>query len=209
MRGAAMIASATEQAVRIVPGLLWIAFAAAVVALFYRPIRDDLIPRLSTLKLPGGIELALFDRVSSAAEKQNVTISYEDKSRIVRRLERSSEVLRGARILWVDDHPENNSDEAAILSTFGVSIQFATTTQKALDLLSSERFDVVISDSEREGRQDEGIRFLDETKGVPWTILYIGDYKPELGTPRYAFGITDQPHQLLHYVLDALERQRG
>jgi hypothetical protein len=204
-----MVASASEEAVRIVPGLLWIAFAATALALFYKTIRNEVIPRLSTLKLPGGIELALFDRVTNAAQKQNVTISYEDRSRIVRRLERSSEVLRGARILWVDDHPENNSDEAAILSAFGVSIQFATTTREALNLLSSEQFDVAISDSEREGRQDEGIRFLDETKGVPWTILYVGDYKPEFGTPRYAFGITNRPHELLHYVLDALERQRG
>jgi CheY-like chemotaxis protein len=204
-----MVASVGEEAVRIVPGLLWIAFAAAVLAVFYKPIRDDLIPRLSTLKLPGGIEVALLERVTNAAEKQNVEVSQEDKSRIVRRLERSSDLLRGARILWVDDHPENNSNEVAILATFGVSTTFARTTRKALDLLSHERFDVVISDNERDGQPNEGIRFVEETRGDPWTILYIGDYKPELGTPPYAFAITDRPHQLLHYVLDALARQRG
>jgi hypothetical protein len=206
---AAMIATIGEAIVQIIPGLLWVAFAAVVLAIFYKPIRDDLIPRLSTVTLPGGIELALFDRVTSAAEKQSVTISTEDKSRIVRRLERSSDVLRGARLLWVDDRPENNNDEAAILSTFGVAIEFTTTTQQALEFLSSQQFDVVISDMDHEGQPDAGIKLLDQTKGVPWTILYVGNYKPELGTPRYAFAITNRPHQLLHYVLDALERQRG
>jgi CheY-like chemotaxis protein len=204
-----MVAAAGDEAVRIIPSLLWIVFAAAALALFYKTIRDEVLPRLRTLKLPGGIELALFDRVTDAAEKQNVTISNQDKSRIVRRLERSSELLRGARILWVDDHPENNTDEAAILTAFGVRLQFASTTQEALNLLQGGRFDVVISDLERQGQPDEGIRFVEQTKGIPWTILYVGDYKPELGTPPYAFAITNRPHQLLHYVLDALERQRG
>lgn len=204
-----MVAAAGEEAVRIIPSLLWIAFAGAALALFYKTIRDQVIPRLSTVKLPGGIELALLERVADAAEKQNVSVSNEDKSRIVRRLERSSELLRGARILWVDDHPENNTDEAAILTAFGVGLQFATATEEALDLLRGGRFDVVISDMERQGEPKEGIRFVDQTRGIPWTILYVGDYKPELGTPPYAFAITNRPHQLLHYVLDALERQRG
>jgi CheY-like chemotaxis protein len=204
-----MIASAGEEAVRIIPSLLWVAFAAVALALFYRPIRDEVVPRLTTLKLPGGIEVSLRERVTQAAEKQEVEVSEDDKSRIVRRLERSRSLLHGARILWVDDNPENNINEATILESFGSLIRFEKTTQEAINALAREQFDVVISDNERERQPKEGIRFVKEIEGRPWAILYVGDYSPDLGTPPYAFAITDEPHQLLHYVLDALERQRG
>jgi CheY-like chemotaxis protein len=202
-------ANATDSAIGIIPSLLWIAFAATVVAVFYKPIRDEVIPRLGTLKLPGGFELALRDRVEAAAQAQGVSVSEDDKSRIVKRLERSADLLKTAKILWVDDHPENNLNEAGVLRSFGASIEVATTTQQGFDLLSRRKFDVVISDIAREGRDDEGVRFVEKTEGRPWTILYAGDVHPELGTQPYAFGITNRPHQLLHYVLDALERERG
>jgi hypothetical protein len=37
-------------------------------------------------------------------------------------------------------------------------------------------------------------------------IFYLWDYKPELGTPAGAFGITKRPDKLLHLVIDALAR---
>jgi CheY-like chemotaxis protein len=204
-----VLASTTDSLIEIIPSLLWIAFAAGLVAVFYKPIRYELIPRLSSLKLPGGIELALRDRVEAAAKVQKVSVSTDDNYRIVKRLERSGDLIGGAKILWVDDDPARNDNEAEILRTFGASIEFATTTQQALRVLKRGTFDVVISDNKREGKRDEGERFVERTKGRPWTILYVGDLRPELGTPPYAFGITNKPHQLLHYVVDALERERG
>ena len=106
---------------RTIPSLLWIVFAGVVVAVFYRPIRYELLPRLSTLKLRGGIELTLKDRIQSAAQRQQVEVSEDDKTRIVRRLERLSALVRGASILWIDDKPENNVNEASILTAFGAT----------------------------------------------------------------------------------------
>jgi hypothetical protein len=37
-------------------------------------------------------------------------------------------------------------------------------------------------------------------------VFYVGREWPK---PEQAFALTTQPHQLLHYVLDALERSRG
>lgn len=202
-------ASTGEEAVRIIPGILWIVFAAAVVAIFYRPIRYELLPRLSTLKLPGGIELTLKERIDDAAQRQRVTVSEDDKGRIVRRLERLAPLLRAARILWVDDAPENNINEASILAAFGAMIDTARSTSEANEKLKRSHYDLVISDIQREGLTDAGVRFVRERRGVPWTILYAGDYDPAQGTPPFAFAITNRPHQLLHYVLDVLERERA
>lgn len=208
--GSQVLASTTDSLIEIIPSLLWIAFAAALVAVFYKPIRDDVIPRLSTLKLPGGIELALRDRVAAAAARRpGVTLSEKDESRIVKRLERSADVLKSALILWVDDDPAGNLNEAQMLRSLGAWIEFATTTDQGRELLRKAKFDVVISDIDREGRKDEGVRFVQQIRGKPPTILYVTELDRELGTPAHAFAITNRPDQLLHYVLDALDRERG
>jgi CheY-like chemotaxis protein len=205
-----MLASTTDSLIEIIPSLLWIAFAAVLVAVFYRSIRDDVIPRLSTLKLPGGIELALRERVAAAAkDRPGVTLSEKDESRIVKRLERSADLLKGALILWVDDDPDGNLNEAQTLRSLGAWIEFATTSKRGRELLRKGKFDLVISDIEREDRKDEGLRFVKQIRGKPPTILYVTNLDRERGTPADAFAITNRPDQLLHYVLDALDRERG
>jgi CheY-like chemotaxis protein len=204
-----LVASAEEEAIRLIPSLLWILFAAVALAVFYRPIRYELLPRLSSLKLPGGIELTLKNHIDDAAKQQGVQVSEDDKTRIVRRLERSQSVVRGASILWIDDTPQNNANESSILTTFGAQITTAKTSAEAEKQLKKGRFDLVISDIRREGEADKGLRFLEQHSKLPSTIFYVRDCDEARGTPPHAFAITNRPHQLLHYVLDALERGRG
>jgi hypothetical protein len=40
-------------------------------------------------------------------------------------------------------------------------------------------------------------------------IFYVGSSDPESEPPSGAFGITADPSELLHLVLDVLERSRG
>ena len=208
--GSEVLASTTDSVIEIIPSLLWIAFAAALVAVFYKQIRDDVLPRLSTLKLPGGIELSLRERVAAAAARRpGVTLSEKDEARIVKRLERSADVVKSALILWVDDDPAGNLNEAQMLRSFGAWIEFATTSRQGRELLRKAKFDVVISDIKREDREDEGVQFVKQIRGEPPTILYVTELDRELRTPAYAFAITNRPDQLLHYVLDALDRERG
>jgi hypothetical protein len=64
----------------------------------------------------------------------------------------------------------------------------------------------------REGHSDEGERFLARV----WTagsrepvVFYIMSFDPSRGTPGDAVGITNRPDELVHPVLDGLERVRG
>lgn len=41
---------------------------------------------------------------------------------------------------------------------------------------------------------------------VGWTIFYVFDLKPSV--PKHAFNITNRPDYLLHFVMDALEREK-
>ena len=118
-------------------------------------------------------------------------------------------LLDAARVLWIDDHPENNSWERRSLEAFGVVFVTVQTTPSALAILSRERFDVIISDIGR----DSGPTGLAALPGlqaasprVP-VIFYVGDLKP--GTPAGAFGIANDPEELLHLLMDVLARIRS
>ena len=76
-------------------------------------------------------------------------------------------------------------------------------------MISQSRYDLLISDIDRDGVPDEGLRFLSqmhERNSWPRTIFYIGHVEQESCVPAHAFGISDRPDELLHLVMDALER---
>lgn len=131
------------------------------------------------------------------------------QSSALRRLERVHEVINGARILWIDDHPEWNSWEIACLEAAGASVRTVSTTQSALGFVD-HGYDAIVSDIDREGSTTAGLTALPSLRAAAPTtpiILYVGHVDP-LGVPVGAFGITDRPDELLHLVLDALERGR-
>lgn len=68
------------------------------------------------------------------------------------------------RILWVDDNPDNNREERAVLlqKRFGlpISIVLSTNTEDALSRLSGQTFDLVVSDAVRGDDYEAGINLL-------------------------------------------------
>lgn len=129
----------------------------------------------------------------------------------LRRAQMARTALEGARVLWVDDHPENNVWERRLLGAFGVDITTAESTRSALALVSASTFDLIFSDIDRGDAPDEGVhRLPDIRREAPTTpvIFYVGQVKQSSGPPSGAFGITDDPGELLHLVLDELERTR-
>ncbi len=65
------------------------------------------------------------------------------------------------RILWVDDNPQNNSDEIGVLKTQGYEFALATSTDEAMDMLGHQSFEAVISDMKRKEGAREGYTLLD------------------------------------------------
>jgi CheY-like chemotaxis protein len=132
------------------------------------------------------------------------------RSSALRRARLVAEILRGASILWVDDRPENNMWERSLLHAFGIETLTAETTRSALACLERRRVDLVLSDIARENRPDEGVRAIPEIKSKAVdaaVILYVGSLSSS-NPPRGAFGITNDPNELLHLILDSLERTR-
>jgi CheY-like chemotaxis protein len=144
----------------------------------------------------------------------------QDRQRALEKAKANRKVFEGAEILWVDDRPSNNRNEARMLRSFGALITFACTTDEALgainDAISQARpFHIVLSDISRDGpppNPRSGLEMLAmfQAKGITLPVIfYVGEPKPDAGTPAGAFGITHRPDVLLTLVGDALGRVRG
>lgn len=200
------------ELVRLIPSVLWILFVAILIGIFYRPIRYELLPRMSGFSA-FGVEVTLIrEELDRAIEDQEVQVSKNDRVQVLRRAQRVASVLRGAQVLWVDDNPDNNNYERGVLQSLGIVVDLARSTDKALAMLRSKKYDAVISDMERDGVEDEGQRFVSkmlEQELYRWTTFYVAGFDPSRGVPSYVHGMTNRPDHLLHNVMDILERERS
>jgi CheY-like chemotaxis protein len=141
------------------------------------------------------------------------------RSPALRRARRSLGVLSGSRVLWIDDRPNVNAAERRTLMALGVEVELAIDTVPALELIArrghgpgGQAFDLIISDIARPDSRTAGIDALPLLRQLaPNTpvIFYVGTSDPNRDPPAGAFGLTTDPSELLHLVIDALERRRG
>jgi CheY-like chemotaxis protein len=194
----------------------------ALVVKNYRSIISTLLPRLRSLKCPI-MELEFANSaIRSAVElaqkspEWNVQVSEEERTQAIERARKNIDLFGNTNLLWVDDRPENNLNEQRMFRSLGVSIDNAASTEKALRMLSIAPYDVIITDMMREGDPEAGLTFLQHKKTNPNiiaknrttpAIIYLGNYDEKKGVPANAFGITNRTDNLLHLVIDALQRK--
>lgn len=129
----------------------------------------------------------------------------------LRRAASVGHALQGARILWVDDHPESYAWERELFRSLGVVIVSVEATDSALACVEKESFDLVLSDIQRDREPMDGIegaRQINAIKPHLPIVFYVGDLTSNR-IPEPAMGITNEPNELLHLVLDRLERARS
>ncbi len=206
------------ELVKILPSVFWLIVAIIVVAIFYRPIRNQLLPLVTGLKI-GGIECSFVREgiqaaVALAQKHKNwqVQVSEEAASLVMERAARNLGRLQRAKILWVDDGPENNFNEIKMLHQLRTDVETAKSTEEALALIDEKKaYDIVLSDLKRGDDATAGLTMLSKLKdshpALP-VIFYVGEFAPERGLPPFAFGLTNRPDELLHLILDILERRK-
>ena len=148
----------------------------------------------------------LQERMPKLAAKSELLVMLP---RLHARAQLNASLVRGRRVLWVDDMPANTHYERVALAEMGLVVDVATSSEEALHCARHLNPDVIISDMERHGYSTAGIKFLEKarTEGiVAPLIFYIGLVDHNRGTPAHAFGITDRPDEVLHLVLDVLSR---
>ena len=91
-------------------------------------------------------------------------------------------------------------------------IDLARKSDEGFDALGRADYDLIISNMNRDGNSDEGARFLARVRAAGYSepvVFYILNLTPSRETPGDAVGITNRPDELVHLVLDGLERVRG
>lgn len=204
------------ELLQLIPSILWFLLGLVLIILFYRPLRYELLPNLSGFKAMGvefsfvqeSIEAAI--ELAEKSPKWKVEISRADKERALSRARNHLSVFKGAQILWVDDHPENNLNERRMLRQLNTEIDMVTNSEEALRILDNAKYDVVLSDMARGQDPLAGLDFLQKLREFDRStpvIFYIGVIDLDKGVPGRAFGITNRPDELLHLILDVLERK--
>jgi CheY-like chemotaxis protein len=180
-----------------IAALLWVLLAGFVVWLLREPLTAA-VSRLATFEA-FGVKFALsggaaLDAAIELAEKNPawpVEVPAADRKAALDRANAHRSLFEGAEILWVDDRPSNNRNEARMLRSFGALVTFAATTEEALHALQTaaqqhQPFDIILSDISRD------LPASDPTAGL--TMLW------QLGDAGF--------QQLLQLVIDALSRVR-
>ena len=144
--------------------------------------------------------------------KKHYTSTESGRNQVARRAARLESIIRGGRVLLVNDIPSEMAHVIGLLQALSIEVQVAKTSEEAISLIGRNTFDVVVSDMRRGSMPDEGMRFLRRIRinGIQLrTIFTVGNYEPEKGTPAHAFGITNRVDELLNLIFDAFERARG
>ena len=206
--------------------LLWVLLAAYVIWLLRQPLTAA-VARLASFEafgvkfaLSGGAALDAAIELAQKNPAWPVEVPAADRTAALDRASANRSVFEGAEILWVDDRPSNNRNEARMLRSFGALVTFAATTEEAVHALQAaaeqhQPFDVILSDISRELPAPDltaGLTMLPCLRNTGFqqpVIYYVGRPNPGAGVPAGAFGVTNRPDQLLQLVVDALSRVRG
>jgi len=206
-----------KEVYAIIPSLLWFILVLGLL-IFFRGNLIDLFSRLAGFEALGVKVNCMRESIDAAvelakkSEKWQVDVPKQDERKVIERAKRRMKLFKGTQILWVDDEPENNLNERRMFRELDCDLDCVKSTDDALKVLKGAPYDFIISDMARPESTTAGLDMVKtfHERGVHTpVILYVGEHRPELGVPAYAFGITNRPDQLLHLVLDVLERTKG
>jgi CheY-like chemotaxis protein len=106
----------------------------------------------------------------------------------LRRAETQRSLLDGARILWIDDHPESTTWERRVLESFGAAF---VTVQSTASAVAVARADALISDIGRD-TGESGLAGLPAVRDQPRCRSFLSPTS-RAGVPPGAHGITNDP----------------
>lgn len=131
------------------------------------------------------------------------------------------ELLRGepadivGRVLWVDDHPDNNVEEKRYLEAHKVAVYQVKTTEEALTLLSMYQYRAVISDMNRNGKYLDGFTLIHEMRRRDdRTPFYLYTYVPSTAqntklAQEGGQGVATKSKELYALILPLMSKKPG
>ena len=188
------------------PHVLWGLLLVWVLRKVGWPAVRSAMLRVKAVEL-GPVRVEIESGVESAAAARGVEVPEREKKMVAKRLRSAQPQLAMTRVLWIDDVPAGNKAEIGLLNGLGATIDLARGDGEARERLKGAVYDIVLSDIRRGQCRDAGIRFLPEVSDAilaPPVIFYVRESQ---GTPGGAFGIATRPDELMHLIVDAVERK--
>jgi CheY-like chemotaxis protein len=179
----------TAKLIEAIATLLWPVFAI-VLALFFRQPLASVIKswawRKSTLKV-GDLEISVDDY--NQQQRDMVGDLQEKIVELESRLSDNSTTIQPSEmkiksVLWVDDHPENHIQLIEQLKKNDITIVQELSTSDAMNSLSRNKFDLIITDMHRvesgKGRNEAGMDLISLVRQANYTtpiVLFFGRSK--------------------------------
>jgi CheY-like chemotaxis protein len=219
----------TAAVIDAIAGLIGTIVWPAVVLVAFFVLRGPLTRLVGDARRPqpgsGGLAGALTTEAEAAIVAATVAreagTTPDEAARVVRESRAAAEEaataggLSGHTVLWVDERPDTNRYEQAMLGALGMSVVVRTSSEEALSTLASRPFDLVVSDLQRGGDPVAGFGLLEAARAsghhLP-CVFYVSHPEPERAEEAKRLGavaLTNQPTALLRAVARQLEKTGG
>jgi Effector-associated domain 11 len=149
--------------------------------------------------------------LDASITRKQMQLSDAQKNALFTRMAAVKDRNSPIRAIWLDDDlgaPELS--EMRLIKALNVQIDRVYDENLVEGMITATPYDLIVSDMKRGENAKAGIDFLEKIVAhnirVPM-IFYVISFKEERGTPPYAFGITNSPSELVHLVMDIIERK--
>jgi Effector-associated domain 11 len=149
--------------------------------------------------------------LDASITRKQMQLSDAQKSALFTRMAAVKDRKTPIHAIWFDDDlgaPELS--EMRLIRALNVQLDRIFDENVVEKMLAEMPYDLIISDMKRGENGKAGIEFLQKLIArnvrLPM-IFYIVKMHEERGTPPYAFGITNSPSELVHLVMDVIERK--
>ena len=177
-----------------------------LVLMLYGAKIGNLFDRLTELSY-GGTKLSFSARLEllKRSARSGVTASETDEKIAIQRAEKHKSDLQGMRTLWVNDHPSEDRRLRDLLEDYGVRSDVVRGTEAAILRLEETRYDAVVTDEYRGGREEavalakRMIKLTDGSSEVPLIIYGANSGGP---LPQGVQLRTNRPDEVLNKIID-------
>jgi hypothetical protein len=197
----------------IIQTIIWVLLGLFIIALFYKPLNQFLY-HTTKLKI-GVVEIEAHIKQSAQQLPDSLQPSPNDplKKTLSKRFANIPDRDRPYRFLVAHDVFREARPIQTALIQLGFEADIGLCPEDIEALLHRHVYDVVISNIKWDACQNKtlnGVNFLKVAHKSGFarpTVFFIQEYHPELGTPAFATGITNNWYEVIHYVLDILSRE--
>ena len=200
----------------LIQSVIWILLGLIVITLFYQPL-NKFLHNATKLKV-GVVEIEAQIEQSAQQLPDSLQPITNDplKGSLAQRFSHLPSRMPLYRVLVAHDVYQEARPIQTALTQLGFEADIALCPADIETLLRRHVYDVVISDIRWDACTNNnnhlnGVIFLQlahESGFARPTVFFIADYNPQLGTPAFASGITNNWYEALHYVLDILSREK-